>query len=336
VTALSAVLIAINIFGASWATSASVPEQRSAVEPSLTEAAWFSLLTEKIRQAAGAGQPLEIPDPLFVGGYFGGEFLVSAIEIDPLMPDTLDVYFDQWNAAARGHLLLAYARSIAEVESFPNHVGTLADEERTAQRLHDAEDRSRITILVERGGYAEAWNTFVRPVQELITEFEGNAEQQPDDPWELFLIVDEAAKRHGLHELVRGIEINPEHVAGEMLRLVRQARLRKGLDPSAQDVSNEQFIYWCDSLGNGVQVKSWHPLFDPFQRAYAGEKDDTRARDVMNTFRSIGTTFAGWLEEHPDANGETREKELHRIAGELAFFDLLEAYGRAEERSADQ
>ncbi len=95
----------------------------------------YTTINERVRGAPllALDEP-RFPLPLIAGGRFGGQLLIATMTFDPLMPDTLDVYFDQWNLAARASLLLQYARLVTESNQPRAYIG-IADQLRRQQQI---------------------------------------------------------------------------------------------------------------------------------------------------------------------------------------------------------
>lgn len=300
--------------------------------------------------------PSRVPDPLILGGMYGGQLTVSSPEPDPLMPQTLDVYFDYWNATVRARLLLDYAWSVATPEGVMSYTG-ISKKERTQQLLRDQEVRMRIKHVATQGKYRDDWAPFVSAYLEFVPVARRRLEESESTGdsitgLEGFRIVDAVAKEHRLQALALNARVAPEVIADEMIRLVVDARREAGSLELDEGEGDAPLLYWCDQAPISseaadnrrspedyavqtvrrrvvtVHVRTWHPLAPALLEALSNDGAGTSgaSAQLVSAFRRIGSKFGKWIARHPDADATKADKRLLELIRAADLSRLVTVY----------
>lgn len=343
--------------GATEHAKRAVPPPDAAV-PSVAE------LAARVRAAPvlRPGDP-GFPSPLFVGGWYRDHFVVSSSTFDPMMPNTLDVYFDSWNVSARARLLVGFARCQSTPGSGTEATASLGVD---GEGIEDAEqEERRIGEIVRARGYSGDWMPFVVAYR----GFERAASRQvakdalSTEAWGTFQLVDKVAMAFGLQQLAATARIEPTDVAREMLRMLVEERSKRNVVPNRPESgSEENLFYTCDAesehSGNReadaeprdaspsghstrfleVHTHAWHPLARAFTQAWkdARASQDPEALSIVAAFRDLTARINEWKSRHPRADSIERDREVNRIAVRRGLISLLSAYGAGSRRHAEE
>jgi hypothetical protein len=295
----------------------------------------------------------KFPPVLITGSRYGGQLIVGTTGIDPMMPNTLDVYFDGWNLVARASLLVQFARLETEPPT-PRPYRGIPESEIKHLQLQDAEDRARIAQVVQAGGYANEWAAFVNAYREFVNAAARampTGDTSPSNAVKTYYAVSEIAKSHGLFEMVRQARVDPSDVASEMIRLRVAAQL--ALDPSGGGSGTESLFYTCEAAPSGmapdkqptvasggkpaseanrltVRIHTWHRLAPAFAHAWAEGQEgarDVQAARIVRLFHDLEETVNHWARSHRDANSPALDRQLNQFATRSGLLKAIERYG---------
>lgn len=311
----------------------------------------FLGLVEKIESSTVRD---DFEGPLIVGALVGGRFRAAATTPDPVMPDTFEVYFDRWNFLARAHLLLTYAR-YNSVGGQPTGSTESPEQSQASGTDSDSRDAIRIRYIVREGGYQESWNKFAGVYADFVQDAQADLERRPAGPVGIDVMerVDAIARKNGLHAAVTKARIQPEHVAGEMLRIRNRAREVHGLPSDPTEVPREELFFTCrkpaassgdadsapvsDDSVLAVNLRTWHPLAEAFTRALtANERHDSdRAADrIVAAFRATQAKVSAWDNQNPDSTTSAQNAYLRQVASEIGLYQMIESYAMDRELDA--
>jgi len=322
------------------------PQQRSRAEQ-LTQDKTVDrdTLTAMIRAAArarathrksGAHHGLTLFEPFFVGDFQRGVFLIGPVLVDPRRLESLLEHFDFWDSTARASLLVTYARAKDAPGSAVQFEGMSATESEKLRAV-EANDRARILTLVRARGYAQDWNGFVKAYKRCIARAslsagKYRAAHPQAEFWEMSKdVVEPIARETGVYEALERSRIEPEDVADEMLRLVREHMAANGLPEDTADLAPDQLFYGCETNGRGtVNVLSWHPLAVTMYRALQSADTDPQAAEIQALFDQLTREFADWLARNRDSFTPARDQKLRELGTRLGIFARVEAYAATQ------
>ncbi len=296
----------------------------------------------------------KFPEALIIGGRYGGRVLTSSITMDPLMPDTLEVYFDDWNLSARASLFLQYGR-LKTASGERQRFAGIPDEDRRRLEAYYADERGRIAQVIESGGYDTAWRPFIARFLDFIREAERRlppGDTTGEGTLSAYQAIGRLARQKGLYELVRQLPVDPSDVANEMLRLLAEARRNMGAPGDAAE-TDSSLLYSCVSISRSVvstqsrstasargatrpkraltvHVHTWHSLAPAFIRAWtAADKNlnDSQAKLIVEIFDGLTSEINSWAEAHPDADSTAVDRALNQVAANHGLIALLHEYG---------
>lgn len=314
------------------ASEVSLEERRTVDVGTLTAMIRDAERARRVQRSTKAAQRLEFFDPFFMGGFYGGVYFLGPTQVDPRRLDTLLDNFDYWETTARASLLLTFAR----VTSAPGgrfRYDAATGSELDSQKDRDTRDRARILKLVADKRYAADWKLFVKRYKACVRRASTRTrEYLAANPKAGFIevakdVVDPIARQVGLHDSVESSRIEPEDVANEMLRMVRERMGRERLPEESAQISPDRLFYSCDTAGRGsVGILPWHPLAEAMFRALEAGEEDPEGADIKTAFVRLAEGFNDWLKENRGADSKRRDERIRELATDNALFEKIEKY----------
>ena len=263
-----------------------------------------------------------------IGASFSGETVrLSTTRLEPLTPNTLIKYFDDWHFAARLQLLMDYASWKLGQEQPRTYGGPRAEKERQLDRKADL----RIATLVHEAGYERAWKPFIAVYAEFRREITEKAlkyrsETGDVDPINMMLTIEiDKLARPKLEGVIENFPMDPQVVAHEMLRLLEMTR--KMLGVSGPETLDDHLFHACGTGSDSTIVANpGHPLASAFFAAYQADDDDTVARQIKSSHSELVSAYRLWSSENPTAYTKDQLDHVRELTERFHLVGQIKGY----------